>query len=255
MHTVIDTAAWASRLRTRSLAGRVLLSAGLLSLALSSATWWSAGAMFCLVTLVAVLFARVPVRSYLLALAAPGAFLAIGAVAMAVSIGAAAEPVWTLGPLAITRESIETSGLLTTRALAASAAVILLACTTPITELLAGMKRIGVPGPVLDIAGSTYNMVFLLWSQAQSVSRSQRARLGYSSPRAAVRSVGGLLSTLLITALARARRLDVGLAGRGAGGPLVSQTPAVPLDAAFAAALVLVLAMGGAIVALGWRFG
>ena len=92
----------------------------------------------------------------------------------------------------------------------------MLALTTPMTDVLGGLRRVGVPAFLVEIAGVVYRMIFTLLDSVGTIRESQTARLGYATRRAALASTGTLL----------AGRLEAGLAGRGYTGDLIVTTPA-----------------------------
>jgi cobalt/nickel transport system permease protein len=125
----------------------------------------------------------------------------------------------TVGPT-VTDRSLGDAVDTLAHATAGTAAVLLLAATTPMTDLLAWARRRGVPQPVVDVAGLTYRMLFVLLATLGAVREAQVARLGYVDRRTTLRSAGMLAGTVLARSFERARRLEAGLAGRGFEGDL-----------------------------------
>ncbi|MDN5718361.1 MAG: cobalt ECF transporter T component CbiQ [Janibacter sp.] len=169
--------------------------------------------------------ARVPVRTWLGAMLGPLVFIVIGAVTIAITFGPGDLVSW--GPLGVDEGSVSRAALVAARALAATSATVLLAATTPMVDLLAGLRRARVPEVAIDIAAVTYRMIFSLLDAASSIRDAQAGRLGYASGRTARRSVGLLAAAVLVKAWDRAQRLDEGLAGRGG----VGAVPVVPARA------------------------
>ncbi len=95
-----------------------------------------------------------------------------------------------------------------------------LSLTTPASELIPWLRRVGVPQAVLEIALLMYRLLFILAARAMAGRQAQEARLGYMSFGRSVRSLGLLTAALLSRSLARARRLEIGLAARGFQGEL-----------------------------------
>lgn len=235
----IDVAAWSSPWRRRSPGDKVLLSLGLMVTALVLPPW--PGSPIVTVTSVGLTVgaARVPWR--VLARAARGAltFLALGALTLAVTWrpGASAG----LG-LTVTAASATESARTTAHALAGTAAMLLLATTTPMSDLLAWGRRRGVPEVVVDVAGLVYRLLFVLLTTLHAVREAQTARLGYASRRATIRSAAALTAAVLTRAWDRARRLEDGLAGRGLDGPLRVLDDPLPSSRRFVAGSLLALA-------------
>lgn len=242
MRLTLDDAAWSSRWRTRSTLEKSLVCVGLLLVAATTTSLVVASLVgVCAVGLAAV--ARVPARVWCHAMAGPAVFIAIGAVTIAVTFGGGDLVRW--GPVGVDEGSASRAALVAGRALAATSAMILLAATTPMVDLLAGLRRARVPEVAVDIAAVTYRLIFSLLDSAAAISAAQAGRLGYASGSAARRSVGLLSAAVLVRAWDRARRLEEGLAGRGG----VTSVPLVPARAVSAPFVLgggaLVLALAG----------
>lgn len=237
----IDEAAWASAWRARPVVEKLLLALGLVACAVVLPPWpgvVTAG-LCALVALLAV--ARVPARLLARSMRAPLTFIVIGSLTVLVTVqidGGVA--------LAVTERSAYDAGVLATRAIAGTLAVYLLAATTPMGDLLAAMRRIGVPAACVEIASVTYRMVFTLLVSTRQIREAQSARLGYSGYRRSVRSAGGLTAAVLVRSWERARRLEDGLAGRGYDGtlPTLARSQAISLRFMLASALVIAAVVG-----------
>ena len=240
MRLTLDDAAWSSPWRTRSTLEKSLLCVGLLLVAAPTTSVVVAGLVgVCAVGLAAV--ARVPARTWCHAMAGPAVFIAIGAATIAVTFGGGDLVRW--GPVGVDDGSAFRALLVATRALAATSATVLLAATTPMVDLLAGLRRARVPEVAVDVAAVTYRMIFALLDAGSAIRAAQAGRLGYASGRAARRSVGQLCAAVLVAAWDKARRLEDGLAGRGG-------VAAVPLVPARAVSTPFVLAAGALVVGL-----
>lgn len=239
----LDDAAWSSSWRSRSTAEKAILALGLLAVAATSPAPVVSLCVLAVAMSAALLAARVPVRTYALALVGPAAFVALGALVIALHIGTVPDDaVWSWGPLSTTRESLALAGSVTTRSIAAFSALLLLAMTTPMSDILAGLRRLRVPEVLIDIAGLIYRMLFSLLGAAATILEAQRGRLGYSSGPASRRSLGALGGAVLAQSWSRARRLEAGLAGRGYCGSLRTLSTARPVSVPFVSAALLVVA-------------
>ena len=241
----VDRAAWSNRWRDRSVLEKAVLSLGLLVVAMATRPLWLHAALVAVCLAAILVGARVEPRLAARVLTLPVTFIVLGALAAAVSIGRAApDAVWSFGPFWSAPASIERSVETVGRSLAAASALMMLALTTPMTDLLTAARRAKVPATMVEIAGLVYRMLFVLLDVAGNVRATQEARLGYASPRIARASVASLLSATLRTAWARAQRLGEGLEGRGFDGALVvtprAQNVSVPF-VGFSACVVMVL--------------
>lgn len=249
----VDDAAWSNAWRGRSAEEKTLLSVGLLILAATAGHPAVAVAVLIIACAAALGLARIPARTYLRALAAPLLFVAIGVVSVAITVGGAAGPhLWSLGPVAVTAQTLARAGEVAARSLGAVAALVLLATTTPVVDLLALLRRCRVPETVVDITGLVYRMLFTLLDAVATVRSAQTARLGYAGGAAARRSLALLGSAVLARAWHQARRLESGLAGRGYTTSLRTLPRRRHVSRGFvAASLVLLTVLAAGSLALG----
>ncbi|MQA33962.1 cobalt ECF transporter T component CbiQ [Modestobacter roseus] len=202
----IDDAAWASAWRRRSPADKLLLSGGLVVGALVLPAWPGSVLVALTAVVLALGPARVPALTFGRAIRLPLAFITIGALTAVVQVGDGIG--WA--PDAATR-----AGELVGHALAGSAAVLLLATTTPMSDLLPALQRLRVPDAVIEVASVTYRLLFVLLTSLTTIREAQTARMGHSTVRRSYRSSGVLAAAVLTRSWDRARRLQDGLAGRG----------------------------------------
>ncbi|MCZ2860477.1 cobalt ECF transporter T component CbiQ [Blastococcus sp. VKM Ac-2987] len=237
----VDDAAWASAWRRRAPGDKLLLCAGLVGCALLLPPW--PGALLVAASAVALALgpARVPAGTFLRAIRWPLAFIAIGAGTAVVTVDG--------GGLGWAPDAAERAGALAGRAVAGSAAVLLLATTTPMSDLLPQLRRLRVPAAVVEIASVTYRLLFVLLDSLGTVREAQAARMGWSSPRRSYRSAGMLAAAVLTRSWDRARRMQEGLAGRGMETGLRVLPDAQPSSRPFLA-LGLALPVGIAAVTL-----
>lgn len=216
----LDDAAWSSPWRHRAVGDKLVLSGGLLVTGLVLPVW-PAAVLVAGVALVALLGpARVPGAVLARTVAAPFVFIGIGAISVLVSLR------WQGGlSLAVTDGTRQSALAVLGHGTAGTLAVLLVAATTPMADLLGGLRRLRVPEACVDVAGLVYRLVLVLFSTLMQMSEAQAARLGYRDRRATLRSAAALSVGLLIRSWERARRLEEGLAGRGYTGSLPSLEP------------------------------
>jgi cobalt/nickel transport system permease protein len=224
----VDDAAWASAWRRRSPVDKLVLCLGLVICALVLPVW--PGSL--LVGLTAVVLAlgpaRVPARTFLRAVRLPLAFVAVGALTAVVEVGG--------DGVGWAPHAAAQAGALGGHALAGGAAVLLLATTTPMADLLPALRTLRVPAAVVEVASVTYRLLFVLLESLSTVREAQAARMGYSSVRRSYRSSAQLAAAVLTRSWDRARRLQEGLAGRGLETGLRVLPEALPSSPAFLAA-------------------
>ncbi|WP_439675025.1 cobalt ECF transporter T component CbiQ [Embleya sp. MST-111070] len=230
----IDAAAHASAWRRRHPADKAVLSFGLLGCAVALPPWPGAVLVAVTVLTIALGFAEVPARRLWRAARAPLGFAVTGALTLLVSIRADGVGWAPDGP--------RHAGELVARSGAAGLAMLLFAFTTPLSDVLPRLTRVGVPAAVVDVAAVMYRMLFLLYDTTARINQAQAGRLGHRTRRARWRSVAGLGSAVFVHAFARARRLEEGLAGRGYDGRLRVLVDEVPVSRGFMAGSVFLVA-------------
>ena len=117
------------------------------------------------------------------------------------------------------------------RASAATSCLLLLAVTTPTPDLIQGLRRLGLPAEIAEVALLTWRFLFLLLDAAAAIRGAQESRLGWSNWRRGLHSLGLLIALLLPRAMDSARRLEIGLAARSFDGTLRMLSPARPVSA------------------------
>ena len=234
----LDRAASLNHWRQRALAEKALIGFGFLALALVLPPWPGAVLVSLAIWAFTFLGARVPLRLWLTTAALPLGFLASGALMLVVEVGADGLA-WAPGGFAQAAD-------LVARAMAATFCLMFVAMTTPMADLFGGLRRLRVPGELVELALLTYRFVFLIADEAAAMTAAQRARLGHSSRRRWLRSTAMVIANLFPRALARARRMETGLAARGWQGEMRVLSPHVP---ACGRMLALVLTVQAAVLA------
>ena len=217
----IDTSANLNPWRRKPLAEKNLLALGMLAIAVGVPSWQSALLVAAVMTAVTLWLARVDFTTWWKTMTAPFGFLLIGVVTVAVRVQG-----WHVG---LAPHGLELAGRLAARALAGLTCLLFMALTTPATDFVQGLRRIGVPVEITDLALLMYRFLFLLLDTAASMNAAQAARLGHSSYRRHMNSLALLIANLLPRALARAQGLETGLAARGWRGELQMLNPVRPV--------------------------
>lgn len=214
---LIEQAAYGNRWRRASAAAKGSFAlAGLLAAFLANAPQNALGVAIVLAACT-VLGAGVAWRLYLRVAAPAVGFLLLSCLTLAVSVtlDEAGWPVWRLAP-----ETLAQVTAIVARALAALAALLGLVLTTPLPDLIALLRHLKVPEVVLDLMVLCYRMLFVFSSAAQDILDAQHARLGYSSRRRSLQSLGLLAASLAVQIWQRARSLHQATLARNGDGPL-----------------------------------
>lgn len=160
----IDSVAWRSTWRRRTVAEKVILFGGIVGCAVVLAPV-PAAPLLIVVTLIAARRAGVPFAHVLRTARGPAAFIAIAALSTAVSID--------FGALTISMTAHTALGAaeLALRAMTASLAMLVFASTTPMTTLTTALRRAGLPAAVLTSSESCIAWCSCWWSRWQRSGR------------------------------------------------------------------------------------
>jgi len=152
-----------------------------------------------------------------LRVAAPALFLlALGCLSLAFSLDVSDGAVqWQIAPAGLNKLAEVSS-----RSLGALAALLFLVLTTPLIDLIALLRRLKTPELLLEIMVLCYRTLFVFSAAVDKTLTAQAARLGYATPRLAMRSLGGLAANLTLQVWQRAHALHVAAQARNNDGPL-----------------------------------
>jgi cobalt/nickel transport system permease protein len=112
--------------------------------------------------------------------------------AVSLTIGGAA------GALSLHLEQTELrrAALVCGRSLGGLTALLVLAITTPLNDIIALLRRRKLPELLLDLMTLCYRTLFVFSEVAHDTLTAQSARLGYATPRLAMRSLDILVANL-----------------------------------------------------------
>lgn len=213
---LIEQSAYANRWRKVTPAGKGLFALAGFVAAFAAGRPHGALGVAVLLALAATAGAGVPLVRLLRVALPPLGFLLLGCVSLAFSL------------------DIETGGLtlrwlpegwtpvaqLGARSLAALAALLFLALTTPLADLVSLLRHLRLPGLLLELMVLCYRMLFVFSESLHDIRTAQAARLGYATPRLALRSLGGLAGNLTLQVWQRAHALNVAAQARNVDGAL-----------------------------------
>ena len=236
----IDTSAHVNRWRKKSLAEKALLAIGMLLIAVCVPSWKVDLLVAVLMIAATILGAGVPFTLWWKAMTAPIGFLFVAVFTLIFQV-----KFWNIG---IAPHGLEMAWRLGARAFAGLNCLLFLALTTPAADLTGGLRRLGVPPEIVEMALLMYRFVFLLTDTAEAMNSAQAARLGHVGYRRHMQSLSLLIVNLMPRAFARAQALEIGLAARGWQGELRVLSPVRPASRAWIGAIlaleVVVLLIG-----------
>lgn len=213
---LIEQSAYANRWRQVSPAAKGLFAASGFVAAFAANSPLTAAIVTGLLLTVTLLGASIAPGRYLRVAAPALCFLALGSLSLAFSLdvsdGAAQLQMAPGG-----RHKLAEVG---TRSLGALAALLFLVLTTPLIDLITLLRRLKTPELLLEIMVLCYRMLFVFSAAVHETLTAQSARLGYATPRLAMRSLSGLAANLTLQVWQRAHALHVAAEARNNDGPL-----------------------------------
>lgn len=168
---------------------------------------WAHFFIFLAIFLLLVVKGKIPVRYYFKLLTLPFFFLLFSTVGIILNIGAS----WrgfllfhaeSLGFYAyITPDGLRFAFRLIMKSLAAVSCMYFIILTTPISEIIAFLRKCRAPKGFLFIMAMIYRFIFLLLEIGTIKMQSQRCRFGYDNFQNAIKSLKMLWGTTLIQSL------------------------------------------------------
>ena len=213
---LIEQCAYGNRWRFVSPAAKAAFSLGGFVAAFAAGRPDAAAGVAVLIVAVTLLGACVPPGRYLRIALPPLGFLLLGCVSLAYSLD------FNDGNLVVQwlPEGWGPTLQLAARSLGALAAMLFLALTTLMVDLIAFFRRLHVPEVLLEIMVLCYRMLFVFSEAVRDTRTAQAARLGYATPRLALRSLGSLTANLTVQIWQRAHALHVAAQSRNNDGAL-----------------------------------
>lgn len=242
-HADIDRCVYANRWRNRHAGEKLLLAGGMLLLAVALPPFPAALLITATMIFVSLAIARIPWRTFLRVAVLPAGFAVVSAATLLVSVSSDFKfEISAAG-------SIQAKAVLM-RSAAAICCLSFLILTTPMEEIVAQLRRAGLPAAIAELMLAMHRFISIFADTARAMWVSQTARCGYATPKQAWRSVSLLTASLFVHSLDRARRMETGLVARGYDGEVKLLAPRQAIS--FAAVRVIV-GLEAAIVLLAWK--
>jgi cobalt/nickel transport system permease protein len=213
---LIEQCAYANRWRTVSPAAKGLFALSGFIAAFSASQPAVAAAVAVVIVLITVHGAGVTLNRFVRVALPPLGFLLLGCLSLAYSLDFNAET----NDLMVRWLPSGWSPLqqLAARSCGALAALLFLALTTPMIDLIALLRRLKMPEVMLEIMVLCYRMLFVFSEALRDTHTAQASRLGYASPRLALRSLGSLTANLTLQIWQRAHALHIAAQSRNNDG-------------------------------------
>ena len=204
---VIDKLCYQSKLRYVNASEKFVYAVLTLILCVISRSVLTAAVVFFVNVWLTVAKGGIPFARYGKLLLIPAAFLLVSTTALVVNLSrtpldAFAVPLggWYLtGSTASVLEALR----LCCKAFAAVTCLYFLSLTTVMTDILGVLRKLHIPGLVIELMMLIYRFIFLLMETASAITTSQNSRLGSRDYRTKLRSFGGMGSALLVRSLKR----------------------------------------------------
>ncbi|NCB62900.1 MAG: cobalt ECF transporter T component CbiQ [Clostridia bacterium] len=151
---------------------------------------------------------RLPLRDYLSLLALPAAFLLLSSLALLFSWSPAPAGVLNLpffgGWLSVTAAAQARTVVVLCKSLGAVSCLYLLSLSTPLTELIAVLRRAHVPAVVVELMYLIYRYIFILLEMHRTMRDAAESRLGYAGLKCSLRTTGAVYGGLLARSFRKA---------------------------------------------------
>lgn len=215
---LIEQSAYTNRWRQVSAAAKGIFCLCGLIAAYAAATPATACAVAAIICAVTVLGAGIPPERYLRVAAPALLILAVSALSLAVSVKVGD----TVGDISLqlARTGFQRIAQVCGRSLGGVAALLFLAMTTPLTDIIALLRRLRTPEVLLDIMILCYRTLFVFSVAVHDTLTAQSARLGYATARLSMSSLGGMVANLTVQVWQRSQALHLAAMARNGDGPL-----------------------------------
>ena len=167
---------------------------------------------------------KIPVKVYLHFLTVPLFFMVVSGMAIAVQFAAAPIGDWNISVhwfyLCFTRSSIRAAVQLFGKATAGMSALYMLTFSTPVHEMIPVLKKLHVPGLLIELMHLIYRYIFILFEVAEEMQTAAKARLGYRNFACSCKSFSGIAGNLFLISMKKANAYYDALVSRGYEGSL-----------------------------------
>ena len=221
----IDRYAYASYLRDMHPADKFSLAVMTILLVLIVNSLWISSLIIIIMSLVVLSGARVKCKHYCQMMMIPMAFLLVSCATIAFNISLhhhqySHELVFGQIWIGYSYNSLNDAINLLLRSLAAVTCLYFLALTTPMVQIIFVLRKMKLPGVVIDLMLLTYNSIFIFWQTAQHIYTAQLSRSGYGNFTGTMRALAGLGSNLIIKCIKNSDQSYQSLLSRGFTGEL-----------------------------------
>lgn len=165
----------------------------------------------------AMLAVRIPLRLIVVRLAAPLGVVLVLVVLQSIMVGATPFITIMVGGLKLTatNEGMRRGLLIGSRVVGAVSVMLLLSSVTPAHDIFRALRWFRIPQGWVEIAMLMYRYTFTLLDQTADVVAAQQVRLGYTSFRRSLASMGVLVGTVMLRSIDQATNTHEAMVARG----------------------------------------
>ena len=195
-------------------------------------------------SLVLLLFGKVDPRLYGKILLGPAVFTVVSVIVIIFMLGGD-DVLWSTPFLwfspTITTYSLGEGMQILCRVFGSSVSLFFIVLTTPLSDILSSMRRMGFPAELVDLMMIIYRYIFIVYDQAVEIIQAQIMRLGYSRPREAIHNCAMLFGMLFISSWNAGESLMVAMDARCYNGifPALEQPESIQIRSLFPVLLYL----------------
>lgn len=124
--------------------------------------------------------------------------------------------------LNVYEEGISRGILISLKILSGFSLLTLLVTTTPINSLIYACKFFKISGTFLEILTISYRYIFILFEEMKIIRNAQKSRLGYTSLKKSVKSIGIICASLVLRSIDKSEKLYKSMKNRGYNGQKIT---------------------------------
>ncbi len=222
---IIDSLAYASRLRTIAAVQKLIFSAAAMIICIAANSFAISALTAAVMLFMIIRVGGTRAKNVFKLMCIPVIFIAASAAAIVVSIGSDSSAMICAvkiggAYLGVSASGIAAAARTSAKALGAVSCMYFLSLTTPMTDLFSLLRKSPLPDFIAEIAELIYRYIFVLFDAAERIRIAQETRLGYATLKTSYRSTAQLASNLFMRAFRQADRTYTALASRGYEGEI-----------------------------------
>jgi len=215
----IDKLAYTSKLKSVNPMEKFIFSMLTLIVCISLNNMADSIIILLLMSFITVFKGKLPFKNYIQLMSLPLVFLIMGIITIAINVVTSSNGlIFSFSVFNIrmgcTYDSIITATRLFLKSLASVSCLYFLTLTTPVFEVLSVLRKLKVPKLFVELMGLIYRFIFVLLDTANMIYISQNSRLGYSTFKTGLNSLGNLVASLFLSAYKRSQNIYMAMESR-----------------------------------------